>query len=65
MERMIGEMKIDISDNTCRITEPGMEFIDGQMEYFMDSGKRIIIMIMDIGRLSMAQNFMDSGRMVN
>jgi hypothetical protein len=43
-----------------------MEFTDGLMEEnTMDSGKSIIMMVMDISKLQMAHNIIHSGRMVN
>jgi predicted RNA binding protein with dsRBD fold (UPF0201 family) len=43
-----------------------MEYTDGQMEvYIMVSGKRIRRMVTDIRSLLMAQNIMDSGRIIN
>jgi hypothetical protein len=43
-----------------------MEYTDGLMEEnTMDSGKTIIMMVMDISRIVMAQNIIHSGRIIN
>jgi hypothetical protein len=55
MEYMIMIMETDRSGNTCRVTDTGMEYSDGQMErYIMDNGNRIIEMAMDITEMQMA-----------
>jgi hypothetical protein len=64
MEYMILMMERDTSGNTCRVTDTGMEYTDGQMEqYIMDKGNRVKKMAMDITEMQMAKNTMDSTRM--
>jgi hypothetical protein len=65
MEHMSGLVDTDISGSGCRITCTGMEYTDGQMEeYAMDSGKSIRRMVTDIRGMMMAQNILDSTRMM-
>ena len=54
LEHLSGLMERDTSGSTCRISDTGMEYTDGQMEEsIMDSGNRIIAMVTDILRVSM------------
>ena len=56
-------METDTSGITCRVSNMGMEYTDGQMEeYIMDSGQRIIMMVTDIREMLLAQNTMGHGR---
>ena len=49
MEHMSGLMEGDTLGSTCRISNTGMEYTDGQMEHsIMDSGNRIRRMATDI-----------------
>jgi hypothetical protein len=58
-----GLMEKDTSGSTCRVSDTGTEYIDGQMEEnIMDSGKRINVMATDISRVLMVQNITDHGR---
>ncbi len=59
-------MVADTWGNSCRIKNMVMEYTDGQMEmYIMDNTKRVTEMVTDtIGSL-VAQNIMDSSRMIS
>ncbi len=66
MEHLIGLVEADTSGSTCRISDTGMEYTDGQMEkYIMDSGKRIRGMVTDIRGILREKNTMDHGRMAH
>jgi hypothetical protein len=55
MEYMIMMMETDTSGNTCRVTDTGMEYSDGQMEkYIMDNANSIKEMAMDIQEMQKA-----------
>jgi hypothetical protein len=54
MEHLSGLVEADTSGSTCRISDTGMEYTDGQMEEsIMDSGNRIRRMVTDIIRVLM------------
>ena len=49
MEQMSGLMETDLSENTCRGTDTGTEYTDGQMEeYIMENKNRVKMMATDI-----------------
>ena len=56
----------DTWGNSCRIKDMVMEYTDGQMEmYIMDNSKRVTKMAMDTKGFLMAENIMDSTRMIS
>jgi hypothetical protein len=55
MEYMIMMMEADTSGNSCRLTNTGMEYTDGQVEqYIMDNGNRKKEMAMDMKEMQKA-----------
>ena len=54
MEHLSGLMEGDTSGSTCRISDTGMEYTDGQMEEsIMDSGNRVRRMVTEMERVLM------------
>jgi hypothetical protein len=65
MEHMRKLMETDTLGNSCRMSNTGMEYSDGQMDkYIKDNGHRVKEKVMHITRLIMTQSIMVSTRMI-
>jgi hypothetical protein len=65
MEHLSMLMETDTLGNSCRMSNTGMEYSDGQMEmYIKDNGHRVKEKVMHITRLIMTKSIMVSTRMI-